>query len=144
MALFCVVSTVCVHRSFQSIWNCQHRILLYKECCCKMKKIIDNDINQICSSIFTKSSHNKESNDNISLHDEVYKSMETEDYLEEIEEPTTCCMSGCANCVWIEYAEKLSKRLQDGGDKAKEAIMKMSDPNMKAFLLTELKSLKKD
>ncbi|KAG8231035.1 hypothetical protein J437_LFUL010813 [Ladona fulva] len=60
----------------------------------------------------------------------------------QLEEPTTCCMSGCANCVWIQYAEELSKRYRDGGEKAREAIMKISDPNMKAFLLTELKSIK--
>lgn len=54
--------------------------------------------------------------------------------------PTTCCMSACANCVWIEYANKLSEILGDGGEKSIEIINeKITDPNMKAFLITELK-----
>lgn len=59
------------------------------------------------------------------------------------DEPTTCCMSGCANCVWIQYAEELAKVLQDG-QKTQEIIMKkVTDPNMRAFLMTELKAMKK-
>lgn len=58
------------------------------------------------------------------------------------EEPTTCCMSGCANCVWIKYAEEMSKIYADGGEKAREIILsKVTDPNTKAFLMMELKSL---
>lgn len=57
------------------------------------------------------------------------------------EEPTTCCMSGCANCVWIEYADQVSKMFKSG-EKAREVVLsKVSDPNMKAFLLMELKSI---
>ncbi|XP_063917819.1 oxidoreductase-like domain-containing protein 1 [Zophobas morio] len=56
------------------------------------------------------------------------------------EEPTTCCMSGCANCVWIEYAQKLSEFYKDGGDEAVRQINeKVTDPNMKAFLMHELR-----
>uniref|UniRef100_A0A1B6MMX1 Oxidoreductase-like domain-containing protein n=1 Tax=Graphocephala atropunctata TaxID=36148 RepID=A0A1B6MMX1_9HEMI len=58
------------------------------------------------------------------------------------EEPTTCCMSGCANCVWIDYANQLCKIFNDDGEKSKEIILsKVTDPNMKAFLLMELKAL---
>jgi hypothetical protein len=58
------------------------------------------------------------------------------------EEPTTCCMSGCSNCVWIQYAEELSKIYADGGVKAREIILsKVSDPNTRAFLMMELKRL---
>lgn len=59
---------------------------------------------------------------------------------EEIEVPTTCCMSGCANCVWIQYAEKVSQLLNDSDKDFKEIIMeKVQDPNMRAFLETELR-----
>ncbi|VVC38451.1 Oxidoreductase-like, N-terminal [Cinara cedri] len=58
------------------------------------------------------------------------------------EEPTTCCMSGCANCVWIEYAEKVKKILTDSDSKqvAQTILDKVQDPNMKAFLTIEFKS----
>lgn len=56
------------------------------------------------------------------------------------EEPSNCCMSGCANCVWIEYANKLTEIFKDEGENAKLIILeKVKDPNMKAFLLIELK-----
>ncbi|KAJ8984670.1 hypothetical protein NQ317_015761 [Molorchus minor] len=56
------------------------------------------------------------------------------------EEPSTCCMSGCANCVWIEYAEALTEYFKDGGDQAlKEINEKVTDPNIKSFLLHELR-----
>ena len=54
--------------------------------------------------------------------------------------PTFCCQSGCNNCVWIEYAEELGKLCKDGGAEAKKVIEKhVTDPGLKAFLLTELK-----
>lgn len=58
------------------------------------------------------------------------------------EEPTTCCMRGCANCVWIEYAEEVQSIL-DGSDNEKIAQMvldKIKDPNLRTFLTMELKS----
>lgn len=58
------------------------------------------------------------------------------------EEPTTCCMSGCANCVWIEYADTVKNILKDCDNKqvTKMILDKIQDPNMKAFLSIELKS----
>ncbi|KAJ8915174.1 hypothetical protein NQ315_000427 [Exocentrus adspersus] len=56
------------------------------------------------------------------------------------EEPTTCCMSGCSNCVWLDYAEKLSEYYRDRGERAvKEINEKVTDPSIKAFLLHELR-----
>ena len=53
-------------------------------------------------------------------------------------------MSGCANCVWIQYAIELTAMYNDGGDTGRELILqRMDDPNMKAFLSLELKLIKK-
>ena len=49
-------------------------------------------------------------------------------------------MSGCANCVWIQYAEKLSATLKESDVDVQKLIMdKIQDPNMKAFLSMELR-----
>uniref|UniRef100_A0A0A9WS28 Uncharacterized protein C17orf90 n=1 Tax=Lygus hesperus TaxID=30085 RepID=A0A0A9WS28_LYGHE len=58
------------------------------------------------------------------------------------DEPTNCCMSGCANCVWIKYAEDLVKQFDGGSDLARKMILdKVEDPNMKSFLEMELRAL---
>lgn len=57
------------------------------------------------------------------------------------EAPTTCCMTGCPNCVWLNYAEKLTEYFKDGGDKAwKEINTHVTDPNIKAYLTHELRT----
>lgn len=57
-------------------------------------------------------------------------------------EPDNCCMSGCANCVWIQYAQDLTDLYQVSGDTAKKIIMKrIKDPSMQVFLKMELNSL---
>ena len=54
-------------------------------------------------------------------------------------------MSGCANCVWLDYAEEVSKYYElKGSNMSKEEIIKdiekqLSDPMLKAFILLELK-----
>uniref|UniRef100_A0A8D8MNM4 Oxidoreductase-like domain-containing protein 1 n=1 Tax=Culex pipiens TaxID=7175 RepID=A0A8D8MNM4_CULPI len=58
------------------------------------------------------------------------------------EEPTNCCMSGCQNCVWIQYASELTKILDDGGEQAREIVLqKISDPSLKIFLRMELQNI---
>ena len=55
--------------------------------------------------------------------------------------PTVCCMSGCANCVWIEYAERLADHYADGGEAGRRAIQEhVHDPSLRAFLLLELRT----
>ncbi|XP_030370756.1 oxidoreductase-like domain-containing protein 1 [Scaptodrosophila lebanonensis] len=58
-------------------------------------------------------------------------------------EPTTCCMSGCANCVWLDYAQTLSKILDNNDERAREIVLsRITDPNLKMFLSLELRNLK--
>lgn len=57
------------------------------------------------------------------------------------EAPVTCCMSGCANCVYLKYAAELLDYCADGGEKALEAVKRdVNDDNMKAFLLLEVRN----
>lgn len=59
-------------------------------------------------------------------------------------EPDNCCMSGCANCVWIQYAQDLTTLYKDSGETAKKIIMKkIKDPTMQVFLKMELSEGKK-
>ena len=57
--------------------------------------------------------------------------------------PTMCCGSGCANCVWIEYAEQMAQYYKDGGQKAIDEISQIEDPMLKAFLMMEVKTIKR-
>ena len=54
------------------------------------------------------------------------------------EPPITCCGTGCANCVWIGYAEEVKDYYKDGGEQAKKALEKIDDPSLKAFIKLEL------
>ncbi len=57
--------------------------------------------------------------------------------------PINCCMSNCQNCVWLEYAESLLKHYGSVDaknlDKVLKEIEKLSDENLKSYLLMEIK-----
>ena len=60
------------------------------------------------------------------------------------EPPTNCCMSACPNCVWVQYAQDLTELFADGGERSRKIILeKVTDPNMRAFLMLELRTIKK-
>ena len=53
--------------------------------------------------------------------------------------PTMCCMTGCANCVWIEYAEKLVSKYGNCSEGVtKDILSQIDDPSLKAFVEMEL------
>ena len=60
--------------------------------------------------------------------------------------PGPCCMSGCANCVWLDYAEEMVTYYQSLGKKMELTELlhtledNVDDPMVKAFLKMELKS----
>lgn len=60
--------------------------------------------------------------------------------------PTTCCMSGCANCVWLDYAEDMVQHYHLMGEEMdfpsllREVQKNIDDPMIKAFITMELKS----
>ena len=55
------------------------------------------------------------------------------------EPPNNCCMSGCANCVWITYAQDLAELYKDSGKAADSVMNAIDDPSLKFFLNLELK-----
>lgn len=57
------------------------------------------------------------------------------------EPPVDCCMSGCANCLWIQYAEDLKDYFSEAESEAilKKAIEEVDHPGLKWFLKVEMK-----
>ena len=61
------------------------------------------------------------------------------DHIQIPDPPTNCCMSGCANCVWITYAQELAQLYKDSGRAAESVMNAIDDPSLKMFLNLELK-----
>uniref|UniRef100_A0A1I7YF99 Oxidoreductase-like domain-containing protein n=1 Tax=Steinernema glaseri TaxID=37863 RepID=A0A1I7YF99_9BILA len=55
--------------------------------------------------------------------------------------PDECCGRGCANCVWIDYADELMELFEDGGVQEARRIIeeKVEDVNLRTYLLMELR-----
>lgn len=103
-----------------------------KSCKLLLSKITENGVEK-CDNC--KVQVNKSDNKNLKETRPIYTP--GDDF---VEEPTTCCMSGCANCVWIQYAEKLSETMNGSSEEVQKIIMeKVTDPNMRAFLSMELR-----
>ena len=57
-----------------------------------------------------------------------------------------CCMSGCANCVWLDYTDDMIKTYENKGQTLdlnivlKEIDDNVNDPMIKSFIKMELKS----
>jgi hypothetical protein len=49
-------------------------------------------------------------------------------------------MSGCANCVWIEYAKELKEfsNIGESNHTIEEALKKIEDPSFRTFIKMEI------
>ena len=73
-------------------------------------------------------------------------SIRNKDEIPTIPEGVACCGSGCQNCVWLVYAEKILDYYgnnytssNEGIAKALSEIEKLNDENLKTFLRMELR-----
>jgi len=69
----------------------------------------------------------------------------TAEWLGPPEIPNTCCMSGCANCVWLDYAEEVVRYFDSRSEKVDLQVLldeverNIQDPMIKSFIKMELK-----
>ncbi|CAF4492189.1 unnamed protein product [Rotaria sp. Silwood1] len=56
--------------------------------------------------------------------------------------PTTCCMSNCANCVWISFAEEIAQRYPHSSMEVIDDILKryIDDQSFREFLEYEIQA----
>ena len=55
-----------------------------------------------------------------------------------IPDPNLCCGEGCANCIWILYAEELNKHLKDKKKVITQIDKQIDDPSIKAFIIMQI------
>jgi hypothetical protein len=55
--------------------------------------------------------------------------------------PEFCCMSGCPNCVYIQYAVEMASYYNDNGHRAMQVIDAIKDETLKAFIKMEVKEI---
>ena len=55
--------------------------------------------------------------------------------------PVYCCMSGCPNCVYLQYAVEMAECFGDNGVTALKVIDAIEDETLKAFLRMEVQML---
>lgn len=60
------------------------------------------------------------------------------------EAPTNCCMSGCPNCVWLEYADQVASVFKNRSEEVdleevlREIDEQIKDPMIKSFIKMEI------
>ncbi|CAF2758694.1 unnamed protein product [Rotaria sp. Silwood2] len=56
--------------------------------------------------------------------------------------PTTCCMSNCANCVWISFAEEVAQRYPHSSIEVIDDVLKryIDDKSFREFLEFEIRA----
>lgn len=98
-----------------------------------------NSTRSVATSHATSSSNNREVHTYNPPPPPRASSHKEEDDFEIPPPPTDCCMSGCANCVWVTYAEELAQIYKDGGKASERVLEAIEDPSLKIFLSLELK-----
>ena len=106
---------------------------------------VDADNNSIEGGDYQEAQETKKDED-IRVEKKVSKKIKEEEDEGPPSLPTTCCMSGCANCVWLDYADAMvayySARGEGValGDLLTTMRSNVDDPMVKTFIEMELKS----
>lgn len=76
--------------------------------------------------------------DKTSTYDQVQDQKQVE--LPETPNPDLCCMSGCENCIWVEYALKLDQYCAGQGEEClKELDRQIDDPSIRAYIRLQIR-----
>ncbi|CRK98111.1 CLUMA_CG011479, isoform A [Clunio marinus] len=101
----------------------------------KLRNLFEFSVRQMCS----KKNNNTE--DLLNKNSQIQENQKSQELPDE---PTNCCMSGCENCVWIQYAKELTDMYKDSGETARKTILqKIKEPSMQIFIQMELRDIDK-